>query len=336
MTDHQENPLSMPDQDPTPIVPGRPDRVLLLGVARSGTRWLATALGNAEGTRVVKEPDNVDADPTGSGVSRFGFGPYPMIARDDPAPQFRALWDLSFSDRVPNKPGLRRSAARAALRLPRGIRDPLLRRTAQAMSALPGRSPHVVVKSIYAHFYVEWLLGHYEPRVVVIQRNPLNAISSWIELGVHGFDLFDRPAIRERYLEPLGIRVPQASASVTQRTAAWVGLLTTVLSGHVEQHPEWLLVTHEELCIDPQVRIREVCEQVGLAWSEGIEHFLSESNRPGEGFSHIRVTREQPNRWRKRLTDQQLAEIEEVLGQFPTRGWIREPQRLPELAGDAR
>src|ERR1700680_966547 len=326
----------MPDHAPTQNIPGRSDRLLLLGVARSGTRWLATALGHADGTRVVKEPDNVDADPTGTGVSRFGFGPYPMSEPHDDAPQFRALWDLSFSDRVPNKPGLRRTAAWAAPRLPRGIRDPVMRRTAQAMSALPGRSPHVVVKSIYAHFYVEWLIGHYEPRVVVIQRNPLNTISSWIELGVHGFDLLDRPAVREQYLQPLGIGVPDLNASVTQRTATWVGLLTTVLGGHLERHPEWLLVTHEELCADPQVRIHEVCDQVGLTWSAEIERFLSESNRPGEGFSHIRVTRDQPNRWRNRLSDQQLHEIEGVLSQFPSRGWIRHPERLPEMAGDAR
>ena len=328
--------MTTTDKSPAPMVSGRPDRLLLLGVARSGTRWLATALGHAEGTRMVKEPDNVDADPTGTGVSRLGFGPYPIIDRDDPAPQFRALWDLSFTNRIPNKPGLRRSAARAALRLPRGIRDPLLRRTAQAMSSLPGRSPHVIVKSIYAHFYAEWLISHYDPRVVVIQRHPLNTISSWIELGVHGFDLFDRPAVRERYLEPFGISAPGPDASVTQRTAAWVGLLTTVLSDHVDHHPEWLVVTHEDLCVDSQVRIREVCDQVGLTWSEGIERFLSESNRPGEGFSNIRVTREQPGRWRKRLSDEQLVEIEEVLAQYPSRGWIREPQRLPEMAGDAR
>jgi hypothetical protein len=172
--------------------------------------------------------------------------------------------------------------------------------------------------------------------VVVIQRNPLNTISSWIELGVHGFDLFDRPEIRERYLEPLGITPPAADAGVTERTAAWVGLLTTVLAGHVERHPEWLVVTHEELCVDPLVRIREVCDQVGLTWSEGIERFLTESNRPGEGFSHIRVTREQPNRWRKRLSDEQVEEIESVLAQYPSRGWIRAPERQPEMAGDTR
>jgi hypothetical protein len=295
-------------------------------VARSGTRWLATALGHAAGTQLVKEPDNVDADPTGSGLSRFGFGPYPQIERTDAAPQFRALWDLAFSARVPNKPGLRRRAARAALRLPRGVRDPLLRRSAQAMSALPGRSPHVVVKSIYAHFYVDWLLEHYQPRVIAIQRNPLNVVSSWIALGVHGFDLLERPVIRERYLEPLGIVPPPPDAPVLHRAAACVGLLTTVLGDHVARHPEWLFVTHETLCADPQVRIRDVCERVELTWTDDIERFLAESNRPGDGFSHVRVTREQPKRWRERLTDQQVAEIEGVLAQFPSRGWVRRPE----------
>ena len=86
----------------TDIIPGRSDRLLVLGAARSGTRWLATALGQAEGTRLVKEPDNVDADPRGHGPGRLGFGPYPLLDPDERAPQFRALWDLSFAARFPN------------------------------------------------------------------------------------------------------------------------------------------------------------------------------------------------------------------------------------------
>lgn len=71
----------------------------------------------------------------------------------------------------------------------------------------------------------------------------------------------------------------------------------------MERHPEWLLVTHGELCVDPMVRVREVCDQVGLTWSERIERFLTESTVRARGFSHFRVTREQPNGWRKRLSD---------------------------------
>jgi hypothetical protein len=307
------------------VIPGRADRVLVLGPGRSGTRWLATAMGHAVGTRLVKEPDNVDANPEGRGPGRLGFGPYPLIEATDAAPQFRALWDLAFAARVPNQAGWRIAAGRAALRLPRTVRDPLLRRTAQAISALPGRAPHVVVKSIYAPFYAEWLVRNYDPKVVVIQRNPLNVISSWIDVGMHGFDLLDRPVIRERYLDPLGLAAQTGDRTPLQEAARCIGLITMVLAEHVAQHPEWLLVTHEDLCVDPAVRIREVCERAGLPWSDDVRRFLQESDRPGTGFSNVRVTREQPTRWRGRLDDQQVAEINEILGRFPTRGWIRPP-----------
>lgn len=302
----------------TRLVPGREDRILLLGVARSGTRWLATALGQTPGTRLVKEPDNVTA---------AGFGPYPMIDVDEEAPHYRALWDLAFAARVPSgdTPGWRLGAGRMALRLPGGVRNPLLRRTAQVISAWPGRPPQVVVKSIYAQFSVDWLIHNYQPRVIVIQRDPLNVVSSWLELGLGGFDLLVRPPIRARYLQRWGINALPADATAIQLVATWVGLLATVLAEHVDRHPEWLVVTHEDLCADPQPAIREVCERVGLKWGHQVARFLTSSNRPGEGFSNIRVTREQATRWRQRLTDAQVEEIQAVLAQFPSRGWVRQP-----------
>lgn len=304
------------------VVPGRVGRVLLLGVARSGTRWLATALGHTEGTRLVKEPDNVTA---------HDFGPYPVIDPNAAALHYRALWDLAFSARVPSgeAPGWGLRAGRAALRLPRGVRDPLLHRTAQVIAAWPGRAQGVVVKSIYAQFAVEWLLRNYRPKVIVIQRHPLNVVSSWLELGVDGFDLLSRPILRERYLERLGIPQPERSASRTQLTATWVGLLSTALAEHVEHHPEWLLVTHEDLCEEPEASMYRVCMRLGLSWTDDVARFLADSNRPGEGFSNVRVTREQSTRWRQRLTDSQITEIEAVLAQFPQRGWIREPGTVP-------
>ncbi len=296
---------------------GRADRILLLGVARSGTRWLATALGNAEGTRLVKEPDNVSAR---------NFGPYPVIDAGAAAPQYRALWDLAFSARLPNGeiPGWRLRASRAALRLPEAVRDPLIRRSAQFISSWPGRSPHVVVKSIYAHFAVDWLVENYQPRVITIQRNPLNVVSSWSELGLSGFDLLTRPVIRERYLDRLGVTLPRNPTRL-QLIATWVGLLSTVAAENQQRHPDWLLVTHEDLCVEPETSIRAVCEQLGLTWSEQVARFLANSNRPGEGFSNIRVTREQTNRWRKRMTDAQVDEVEAALEAFPSRGWVRPP-----------
>jgi hypothetical protein len=314
----EENGAVVSETEVTSVVPGRAERILLLGVARSGTRWLSTALGHTDGTRLVKEPDNVSAD---------AFGPYPVIAADAAAPHYRALWDLAFTARVPSgdTPGWKLQAGRAALRLPRGLRDPFLHRAAQVIAAWPGRAPHVVVKSIYAQFAVDWLIRNYQPKVIVIQRHPLNVVSSWLELDLTGFDLLTRPMIREQYLGRLGVDIPSVDGSRLRLVATWVGLLTTVLAEHVDRHPEWLTVTHEDLCMDPEPAIRAVCDRVGLPWSDDVARFLAESNRPGEGFSNVRVTRDQSTSWRRRLTDPQVAEIEAVLAQFPTRGWVRPP-----------
>ena len=152
------------------------------------------------------------------------------------------------------------------------------------IAAWPGRPQGVVVKSIYAQFAVEWLLRNYRPKVIVIQRHPLNVISSWLELGVHGFDLLSRPIMRERFLERLGIPPPARGASQTQLTATWVGLLSTALAEHVERHPEWLLVTHEELCEEPEASIYGVCTRLGLTWTDDVARFLAELEPPRRGI----------------------------------------------------
>ena len=114
-------------------------RLVLVGVARSGTSWLGHALGRAQGVRFYYEPDNVDADPAAvASAGRRGFGPYPVIDSDRDAGQFAPLWDLVFSGRLPFALRERRRlrpAAMIALRLPRSVRDPLVRGAALAFSS---------------------------------------------------------------------------------------------------------------------------------------------------------------------------------------------------------
>ena len=41
------------------------------------------------------------------------------------------------------------------------------------------------------------------------------------------------------------------------------------------------------------------------------------------------VTKEQPNRWKTRLTGDQVDEIREILDGFPTAGWVQAPDAVP-------
>jgi hypothetical protein len=210
------------------------------------------------------------------------------------------------------------------------VRQPLIDVGSRALVALPGGPDRTAIKTIYGAFCLEWLVERYDPRVVVLQRHPLNVVSSWRELQIPDFDLCSRPALLEHYRDRFTGDPLDSSASELTRKAWQVGLLTTAIGDALERHPGWLLVNHEDLCADPVNLIREVCDRMGMPWSPDVERFLEDSNRPGQGLLPVRVTKEQPNRWKGRLSDDEVEEITSVLARFPRRGWIREPSSPSE------
>lgn len=307
----------------------RPDRVLVVGAARSGTSWLIRALAAAPNTKYYYEPDNIDADPTNTRpVGRSGFGPYPILKPGDDGGGYRAIWDAAFAGRLPDfgqDTGLKLTVARTALKVPNSVRDPLTRLAAKGLTMLPATVDRVAIKTIYALFSLDWLIENYHPSVLVIQRNPLNVISSWRELKIPGFDLTTRPQILSEYRDRFKGDPPGQDASELTKIAWQVGLLTTAIGDALDRYPDWLLADHEDLCIEPERKMKALAERMNIPWTEQSEAFLNESNRPGEGLKPVRVTAEQPFRWKKRLSDDEVTEITEVLERFPRHGWIRQP-----------
>ena len=323
------------------------DRILIAGTARSGTTWATRVLSRAEGATMMNEPDNVLADtvnhPSFVGT---GFRSYPILAPGDRSPHYEALWEMAFAGRVPMRRGPLPRVARVVLHTPRRVRDPMLSAVAKVMARTPGTAKHVVVKSVMPHFDLEWLAERFHPQIVMMQRNPLNVISSWVKLKVHGYDLHYRDDIRERFVEPLGVEPPPASGSQLALTAGWVGLLTTVLADVRRRHPDWILVTHEDLCDDAITQFKALFNQLGLTWTEEAEKFLTEKgyNHPtfrrtdwtGEHLDPAAVTKAQARRWEGRLSEREVDEIMTVLNAFPGRGWVQAPASFDEWAQRGR
>ena len=187
-------------------------------------------------------------------------------------------------------------------------------------------------------FALEWIVEQFDPRVVIIQRHPLNVVSSWLSWNERIVrDLNTRPAIRDSYIQLVGEAPPPPGESQLALTAWSVGLLSTVLARRAAAHPTWTIITHESLCAEPRAEFHALFATLGLTWTDEADRFLEKGylmptfarsdQTPGPEDAST-VTREQPNRWKTRLTGEQVAEIGQILDQFPSRGWVKAPEAV--------
>lgn len=313
------------------------NRVLVVSMPRAGTTWVGQTLGRTDGACYVGEPDNERKEPYAL-FAKKNLSRFPALSSKDDAPELAQLWDMAFEGRVFGK-RYRELAARSLLRTttPAEVnrascgpnRHSSMRlRLVGALACPPSRAQNassVVVKSVYAPLCLEWLHCRYHPKVLVVLRHPLNMISSWLSLGYRDSMLDEDEAVRSRFIEPLGLPLPDRDASPLARIAWEVGLMNSVLENAFTLHSDWSIATHERLCEDPAGEFERFAELLGLQWGGAARRFVEESNRPGSGYAPQRIASEQPQRWRSRLRDEQVSEIASVLRGFPLRTWSDEP-----------
>ena len=310
---------------------GRP--LFVASAPRTGTTWVAWVLSVAPGVTWINEPDNEWPNIFALKAKRT-LGRFPALNKDDTAPpEYEELWSRAFQ-------GVRQSRMldrivwrsdrgdKTMLQLWRALCDhanPEMSRELRLLTALarPPRSKvrplggrrqakapgRVLVKSVYAPLALEWINARFQPQTVIVQRHPLNVMASWVELMGGGCALDTNPSVREHFAARWSLPELEPDASRIQRIAWEVGLFTSALHAGMDEHPDWVVVSHEQLCVDPKATYKRLYEDVGLDWTSKTEAFLEERNRPGTGFAVFRVASELPERWRKRLTKEQLDEI---------------------------
>jgi hypothetical protein len=290
-------------------------RILIAGVARSGTTWVGRVLEKASGTVLVNEPDNRTANWFADvGTQRLGF--VPVLVPGETAHRYGVMWDVAFRGGWPQNPRVD-LLGKAAMRVPRVARGAALAALGRRVARIPADARIVVCKSVYVPFALEWVVSRAGARPVIVRRHPLNVVASWNELGVPPYPLQDDPRVRKLVLEPLGVPDPPQPASQLQRVAWCIGVLDAAIEAARRRHPEWIAVSHEELCDQPIERFRRLFEQLDLDWTDAAERYVGVANRPGEGYLTERVSSELPDSWQRRLTEAQVSEAEGVLAGFP-------------------
>jgi hypothetical protein len=315
--------------------------ILVIGGPRTGTTWVAEALSWGRGVVWINEPDNEWPDPFAL-RAKLPLGRFPILDEADPDPtDYLELWRracagfrqsgplLALADRLENWPKTRRDLWRALCDHANPRVAPWLRVLASLSRPPSKRSERdlAVVKSVHAALALEWVSARLRPRVLIVQRHPFNTIASWLEFGWGGCYLDTHPKVRERFAGPWGFPELAADRSLLSAVTWEVALFASVLHTAAREHPDWLTVSHESLCIDPIGGFQRIYADLGLTWTEDAERFIRDSNRAGRGYETARIAAELPDRWKRRLTGDQIQEIRSLLSLIRAAPWIEDMTR---------
>jgi hypothetical protein len=146
-------------------------------------------------------------------------------------------------------------------------------------------------------------------------RHPCAVAASWHRLRYdvdrHVGTLLAQPRLLDSLLKPFQNILGRADGFWQKMGVLW-GAAYHVLLQQGENHPEWIVVQHEQLCRDAAHRFRQLFEALDLDWTGSTDRLLEVSTQTDADEPYLihRVSEEEPDKWRRELSD---AEAEQVL-----------------------
>jgi len=184
------------------------------------------------------------------------------------------------------------------------------------------RHARPLVKDPMALFSAEWIAETFDAQVIVIVRHPA-AFASSIKLDgwAHPFSHFlDQPALMEDHLsgfrEEIEAFAREEHDILDQAALLW-RLIHSTIADYRVQHPEWLVVRHEDLSRDPIQGFGAVFEALDLSYTEDVKDAIRRStsrsnpvDREVNGRQFLtRDSRANVDNWRRRLTPTEVERV---------------------------
>lgn len=291
------------------MTPSRQQPILVTGMPRSGTTWVARMLLASGRLGLLNEPFNLAKDPGTVRVPVARWFEYVSGENEDeilPAlspllafryPLARELWTCRDRTHLHHTArswwGYRRS----------GNRRPLV------------KEPHAV-------FSAEWFSRRLGSDVLVMVRHPAAVVSSWKRLG-WTFDfanlLEQRPLLRD-WLGPYASEMRAAlepSVGLVDRVSLLWDLVYRVVDALDERVPNLHVLRQEDLARSPVERFRAIYDAVGLEFTEDARQAVTASSRIGNPkeldldtpHSTMLDSAASLENWRHRLTSDEVERI---------------------------
>ena len=284
--------------------------ILLTGMPRSGTTWVARILTASGEVGHVNEPFNLAVSP---GTLRV------------PADHWYAYVTAETEDRY--LPALTRvlEFEYPLVRELRGCRSrtDVLHTLKWWRDFVRSRGLRPLVKEPHAVFSAGWFAERLGSDVVVMVREPLAVVSSWkrLEWSFDFANLLEQPVLMRDWLGPFEAEMSAAlspACDLVDRVALLWRVIYSVVAD--ERFPAARLVRHEDLSRDPVRGYAELYEALGLTFTDTVAQAV-EASSSSENPAETSVERPHETRidsranlqnWRHRLSEEEITRIRKI------------------------
>ncbi|MBI5945054.1 MAG: sulfotransferase [Chloroflexi bacterium] len=288
--------------------------ILVTGAHRSGTTWVGRMLASNPQTAYISEPLNVlhRRGVYGAQVERW----YTYITEENESeylPAFQKL--IKFRYHL--------FAELASLR----SRKDFLRMGRDLSIFANGklRKQRPLLKDPFAVFSAPWFAQKLNCRVVITVRHPGGFASSLKRLNwpFDFHDLLEQPMLMRDHLESdrVDMEKIQADDIVGQSALLWRMIYRSVhASRTVGLFPDFKIVRHEDLSLDPVAGYKSLYESLGLTFDDTVRDTIlnsSSSENPAE-LSKKKIhsvkldSRANLDNWKKRLSPDEIYRIRKM------------------------
>lgn len=331
--------------------------ILIVGLPRSGTTWVQNVLGAAPNVEVIHEPDNEKSHPLGW-RNKLSTHRFPYLLESDEDYQLENLFRTIFEGgelnkalswrvikmfskfkgqiekHIGEKTGFcytdsRMNGVNLANSHKKNIFLKLFYRNivdlSWSMRYKNKKDRIIIVKSVHIPLSTEWLSWRIPMKVVFVLRNPHSLYASYRRLRMpDGFRnlRFQHTLNRDWHnYVPVGAMLGNdANEAIVAQTC----LMLRIIAAQINRHPEWIVVSHDRLCLNSDKDFRDIFQRIGFSWSTTIENIICQYNRPGEGFSINRIASEQPVKWKKQLRADEVCMIDEIIESWKINNFLHD------------
>jgi hypothetical protein len=267
--------------------------IFIVGHGRSGTTWVGDTFMQAPGVLSYHEPCNPVVNKEGQYSHWFKY-----VRNSEDDPYFEVCLDHAFK-------GLLNTRKDLIVKYYRRF--------------FPGY--RVVVKGVAPLMSLEWIYKRFNPEILFIIRHPcavaLSERNKKTPVENATDEILKKPDLIEDHLKPYINLIEKAKKPFEIYGVLW-GVRNRVIADLIPKYPEWRTVYYEDLCIDPSKSFRDLFAHFNLGWTDKVQKYINKSTnkeKPGT-FSTYRVTKNQIDKWKKKMTQDEINQVRNFVEPF--------------------